>query len=264
MKVYNVYLWSGGYALDEFRTIADSEEEALDIIIAEVVNNGLKGYFYEVDEVDEEELEASGGLLYIDATMEGADRPVYIDAYNTRVEENKRLSNKVDKLLHTEVYGELPDEYALKEVILDNIDNLEEIDKDWLETYFYYDYKDNINGIGRAISFHVPSYTTAEDMMIQRIIRAGNIKDIDVISAIREWFYETGQYIDSEDGKELLEAFKEDYLGTFSNPTEFAIDYIYKNGYPENSEEFFDYDKFAENFLTTSGFNIGRHYFYNR
>ena len=35
-----------------YGVVADSEEEeALDIIIAEVVNNGLKGYFYEVDEV---------------------------------------------------------------------------------------------------------------------------------------------------------------------------------------------------------------------
>ena len=143
MKGYSIFLWSGGYTLDEFRTIADSEEEALDIIVAEVVNKGLKGYFYEVDEVDEDE---TSDLLYIDATMEGADRPVYIDAYNTRIEENKKLSRKIDELLRTEVYGERIDEDALKEILLDNIDNLEEIfeiDQNWLETYFYYDYMDN-------------------------------------------------------------------------------------------------------------------------
>ena len=144
MKGYSVYLWSGGYALDEFRTIADSEEEALYIIVADVVNNNLRGYFYEVDEVDEDE--TSGGLLYIDATMEGADRPVYIDAYNTRIEENKKLSKKIDELLRTEVYGERMDPDVLKEILFDNIDNLEEIfemNQNWLETYFYYDYMDN-------------------------------------------------------------------------------------------------------------------------
>ena len=43
----------------------------------------------------------------------------------------------------------------------------------------------------RAVSFYVPNSTTAEELIIQRIIDAGNIRNKNIIGAIESWYYET-------------------------------------------------------------------------
>lgn len=116
----------------------------------------------------------------------------------------------------------------------------------------------------RAVSFYVPNSTTAEELIIQRIIDAGNIRNKNIMGAIESWYYEYGQQIDSEDGSELYEAFKADYIGTYLNDRDFAMDYISQNGLPENIEDFIDYDKLALSLLSSHAFNDGKHYFYNR
>lgn len=88
---YTVYLWPlnmGGYQLDAYSTQASSEEEALEKIVAHLVNNNFHAYYCEVDDIDEDDA-YDMGLMYIDATMEGADRPVYIDISNARIEKGK-------------------------------------------------------------------------------------------------------------------------------------------------------------------------------
>lgn len=101
MKTYKVYLWGfSGYNLDEFITKADSEEEALDIVVADLVNKNQSRYFYEEEEIERlleedgnedytaEEYANDMGLIYIDATLSGADRPVYIDGQHIRIIES--------------------------------------------------------------------------------------------------------------------------------------------------------------------------------
>lgn len=91
MKKYNVYLWSGcGYSLDKLEVHACNEDEALYIAVATIVNEGRNQYFLEVDNSfigenmnEHEEVE---GYMYVDATMEGADRPVYLRTENMKIE----------------------------------------------------------------------------------------------------------------------------------------------------------------------------------
>lgn len=91
MKKYKVYLWCGcGYVLDCFATVADCEEAALYNVVAELVNNNKSDYFCETDDEyiteflnEYDELE---GYMYIDATLEGANRPVYLRTENMKIE----------------------------------------------------------------------------------------------------------------------------------------------------------------------------------
>ena len=94
--ITSVFLWSGsGYALDEFevKDPTPSEEYALEQVVADIVNNDYTEYF---EEEDSEWIEQENnqpwddpdfdpeGWLYVDATMDGADRPVYIRIENLR------------------------------------------------------------------------------------------------------------------------------------------------------------------------------------
>lgn len=80
-----VWLWpEAGYYLMPFEVEADSEEQALERVVATLVNDGWSEFFEECSE-DDEELEASGRYLYMDATMEGASRPVMLLSENLEI-----------------------------------------------------------------------------------------------------------------------------------------------------------------------------------
>ncbi len=95
MKAFKVYLWTGsGYGLDVFEVEATCEENALDLVVTEIVNNG-RALLYMTDEemdaaraagdvyeLNEDEVE---GWLYWDATMEGANCPVWIRSENMKI-----------------------------------------------------------------------------------------------------------------------------------------------------------------------------------
>lgn len=83
MKEYLIYVYGYG-GLNPFRTHAESEVLALDNVVTELIENNETNYFYEVDDLTEDEAEDMG-LIYIDATMYGADRPVYIDGLNLKI-----------------------------------------------------------------------------------------------------------------------------------------------------------------------------------
>ena len=97
-KIKSVYLWSGcGYALDKFEVKEPtiSEEYALEQVVADIVNNGYTEYFEEEDSewIEQEKNQPWNdpdfdpeGWLYVDATMEGADRPVYLRIENCSFE----------------------------------------------------------------------------------------------------------------------------------------------------------------------------------
>lgn len=95
MKKYNVMLWRGcGYLLDVFNVSADNEFQALEIVVAELISKGLTSYYFTEEEYTEffkDELKdnpefESEQYLYIDATMEGAEFPVYLLVENMRIE----------------------------------------------------------------------------------------------------------------------------------------------------------------------------------
>lgn len=144
---YIVYLWPmrmGGYQLDGYTIEADSEEEAIDKVVAHLIDNNYHAYYYEVDEIDENEADEMG-LMYVDATMEGADRAVYIDASNLRVLTlAKEIAKKRKDLKSMRIYGErLPDE-VIDELIEEHIHELNILTKDFIETLYYYDYMDSL------------------------------------------------------------------------------------------------------------------------
>lgn len=96
MKEYTVYLWRGcGYILDEFHTQAESDEQALERVVARIVNAGDAAFFVEESEVqrwadednadDLEDVANRYGFSYIDATMEGANRPAYLRIENAKI-----------------------------------------------------------------------------------------------------------------------------------------------------------------------------------
>ncbi len=66
-------LWPGsGYKLDIFGVYADSEEDALEKVVAYCERKGYTGYFF--DNATDEDLD-NGYAYYVDATMEGANCP---------------------------------------------------------------------------------------------------------------------------------------------------------------------------------------------
>lgn len=86
MKKYDVYLWSGaGYTLDRFTVEATHAEEALELAVVEAEKTSPYLFFDECEEV--EEMEEQGLVIYMDATLNGATSPHYIDAQNLRIEE---------------------------------------------------------------------------------------------------------------------------------------------------------------------------------
>lgn len=91
MNEYNVMLWPGaGYWLNQFKCEASHEEEALEIIVARLIQDGLSAYYLTTEEYEElfqDELTEnpefeSDQYMYIDATMEGAPYPVYLLSEN--------------------------------------------------------------------------------------------------------------------------------------------------------------------------------------
>lgn len=90
MAKYNVHLWCGaGYQLTSFNGIeAEHAEQALEIAVTQAEEKGLKGLFWDECE-DLAELEEQGLVLYVDATLEGAKEPHYVDLTNLRIEELK-------------------------------------------------------------------------------------------------------------------------------------------------------------------------------
>lgn len=86
---YDVYMWSGGgYTLDKITVDADHESQALERAIVEAERDRQYLFFDDCDDL--EEMERGGLVLYVDATMEGAERPHYIDAQNLRIEAVKK------------------------------------------------------------------------------------------------------------------------------------------------------------------------------
>lgn len=95
MKAFKVCLWCGfGYALDAFEVEATCEENALDLVVTDLVNNDRNAFFMtdeemnearaagEVYELNEDEVE---GWMYWDATLEGANCPVWIRSENMKI-----------------------------------------------------------------------------------------------------------------------------------------------------------------------------------
>lgn len=83
-----------GSLLETFITTAEDEEEALEIVVADLINKEDSRFFIEVGQIaylakmfgqDSDEYAEESGLLYVDATMKGADRPVYIDGLNLKI-----------------------------------------------------------------------------------------------------------------------------------------------------------------------------------
>ncbi len=93
-KTTALYLWSGaGYCLDRFEVEIPtaSFEYAIEQVTAKLVNENLTSYFEEEDSewIEEQRGDMDGdpyGWLYVDATMEGADRPVYLRIENCKFE----------------------------------------------------------------------------------------------------------------------------------------------------------------------------------
>lgn len=84
MKKYNVSLWPfAGYTLITFCVHAEHEEHALELAVCRAEKECTAVLLLEDDiEDDMEDL-----YIYVDATMEGASRPYYVDAQNLRIVE---------------------------------------------------------------------------------------------------------------------------------------------------------------------------------
>ena len=116
-KLYKVGIWPGaGYQLNTYYVYADSEETALDLVVVhlEIYNPSLLSSVQEVEDRINEDYQTEFNnfivkgedndiitfasdylnLLYIDATMNGATQPYFIENENLIVEE---VNNKVEK-----------------------------------------------------------------------------------------------------------------------------------------------------------------------
>ena len=83
-KMYQIGLWPGmGYNLKLFNMSGTCEGDAIDNLVTYLVNNNIgEGlYWEEIESLEreycEDEIEDMG-FIYIDATMNGANRPVYL------------------------------------------------------------------------------------------------------------------------------------------------------------------------------------------
>lgn len=95
MKKFNVMLWPGaGYFLNTFNIDAKDEYQALDIVVSELISKKLTEYYMTEEEYSvffRDELKVnpefeSDQYCYIDATLEGAEYPVYLLVENMRIE----------------------------------------------------------------------------------------------------------------------------------------------------------------------------------
>lgn len=87
MRKYKVGLWCGaGYELHIEEVEAEHPQHALEVAVVQIEEKGLFGLFW--DEVEmRDEMEQMGELIYVDATMDGAKEPHYVDGTNLRIEE---------------------------------------------------------------------------------------------------------------------------------------------------------------------------------
>lgn len=101
-----VYLWPfAGYQMIPFEVEANHEEEALEKAVAKAEEEGNYSVFAD----DVEDAENHPDLyMYVDATMEGASQPHYVDAQNLRIEKKSQFGECVKKKLR-ETAG---DDYA--------------------------------------------------------------------------------------------------------------------------------------------------------
>lgn len=84
-KHFNIALWCGcGYWLQVFDVYANFVDEALELIVSWCEKNDYKGYLLDVENIEDED---EDGLLYVDATMNGASKPYYIYSENLRINE---------------------------------------------------------------------------------------------------------------------------------------------------------------------------------
>ena len=104
-KKFEVGLYSGaGVELSTFGVTARSAEDALDQVVAYVIKNGLRGLYRTVDDIEkdadffkdegqsvEDWIDNQDMFLYVDATMEGAPYPVYVDSANLAINEVDRF-----------------------------------------------------------------------------------------------------------------------------------------------------------------------------
>lgn len=84
-KRYIVGLWPySGYGLITFDVEADSEDQALDIAVC-MAEKKCPCVLTEIDDIDMEDQDNLEQFMYVDATMEGANRPYLVDALNLKI-----------------------------------------------------------------------------------------------------------------------------------------------------------------------------------
>lgn len=82
---YEVGIWPGyGYYLETVQVTAFSEEQALEMAVAYFEKKGHYGIFFD-DLFNEPDWEDNPDIIYVDATMEGANEPHLISAENLRI-----------------------------------------------------------------------------------------------------------------------------------------------------------------------------------
>ena len=92
-KIYQIGLWPGmGYNLNSFNVSGTCDEDAIDNLVTYLVNNnvGEGRYWEELEslecEYSEDKIEEMG-FTYIDATMDGANRPVFLRTMEMTIKE---------------------------------------------------------------------------------------------------------------------------------------------------------------------------------
>lgn len=94
---YEIYLYPGmGYSLTKFECAAFAEEQALEIIAAQLIEEERSDYYMTCEELqeskneeceDEMEFAEALGYVYIDGTMEGAKYPIFLNLQNAIIRE---------------------------------------------------------------------------------------------------------------------------------------------------------------------------------
>lgn len=101
---YIVYMWPfAGYQTYPFKVEASHEQEAVEKAVARADEQGDVQFF--ADDVEDAE-QHPDLYLYVDATMEGASQPHYIDAQNLRIEKaNNSFGESVRRKLKESEYA---------------------------------------------------------------------------------------------------------------------------------------------------------------
>lgn len=94
---YKISLWPGmGYVLDgPFTVTAEDLDDAMDMLAVKLIKENLTDYFLTWEQYDElcrdcgidTETDDFEGYQYIDATMAGADYPIFLNIENMIIEE---------------------------------------------------------------------------------------------------------------------------------------------------------------------------------